>query len=342
MENKLGAMKLNQLATGVIFMVAGIFAILFALIISPSNTEPSVFLWMGLPLFLFLFVEMGLYQASQSIKIDEEKLKMKKENVFAQIWHAIALYTKYSSLIKNIFSFLTLFVIVGIITYTVIIQIDFAKLIHSTALYVQLATYGTYFLILRPIIKKLFGGSKNPIKKWNKKIIPDYALEPDGLAINLYYHKTKEGIIIIGGFLIGVIILVVIPMEAKYAFMIAAGIFVWTIGLAIALKNRVTKYSVRIKFNEINEIKDLSYVETNSFMKYELGPNVNLQMQATGDLIKFLRKEIPKPSTYIFGPVSSARTLLIKGQGLFYLTSVSNENCNDLIHAFKKFKAKKK
>lgn len=341
MKKDFGSIKLTQLSTGIIFLFGGIFFLILTLLISPNAANKSILLWVGVSLFLIIFIEGSLYWISESIKIDEEKLKMKSKNIFSQISHSLGLYYKYSSLVKIILIFLIMIFVFGFVGYSIIKNMKIENLFYSTIFYVQLGIYGVYFLIARPLIKKFFGKSKNPIKKFNKQNIPDYSLQSQGIILNLYYLKGKITIVGIIGFLAGIVAFILATLGKKQAALIVAGLFILSFILMSIFKGKPAKYSVKIRFDEINEIKEFSYVEAQSFLEYEIGPDVNLQMQSTRDEISFLRGEIEKPLTYIFPPVSAAKTLMIKGPEIFYLTPVSNEDNQDLIRVFRKFKSRK-
>ncbi|MDO8528419.1 MAG: hypothetical protein Q7S06_00835 [Nanoarchaeota archaeon] len=341
MDRKIDSIKTTQLSMGVISLIGSIFFIVLMLIISPI-AEQYILLWIGIPVFLILILEGSIYWTSESIKIDEEKLKMKNENIFSQVSHSLALYYRYSSLIKVIFIFLIMIFVFGFVGYSIIKSMNIESLFSSTIFYVQLGIYGAYFLIMRPLIKKLFGKSKNPLKKFNKQNIPDYSPDSNGITLNIYYYKNKvTTMLVIIGLIAGISAFVLASIGQKQAALIAGGVFILTFILIFIFKGKTTAHPIKIGFNEINDIREFSYVEARSLLQYEIGPDINLQMQSTRDTIKFLRGEIDRPLTYIFPPVSAAKTLMIKGPEIFYLTPVSNEDNSDLIKAFRKFKSRK-
>ena len=94
---------------------------------------------------------------------------------------------------------------------------------------------------------------------------------------------------------------------------------------------------VEIGFAELDEIRAFSYVEAQSFMRYEVGFDPRLGMKQGKDLWNYLNGELDRPSVYShWGSVGT--TILLRGPIVCYLVSVTNDNANELIAAFNAFK----
>tara|TARA_Y100000310_G_scaffold339651_1_gene432962 strand:+ start:1930 stop:2799 length:870 start_codon:yes stop_codon:yes gene_type:complete len=107
------------------------------------------------------------------------------------------------------------------------------------------------------------------------------------------------------------------------------------------LGNPSKKYIVNFKFSEIDEIKELSFVEVKTFLSYKVGPDVDLTIRKTKDLYKYMKGEIDRPSVYVFGPSSIGTNVFFKGKDLFYLLVFDTKDVNDLLSAFEKYKKRK-
>lgn len=94
---------------------------------------------------------------------------------------------------------------------------------------------------------------------------------------------------------------------------------------------------ITINFDELEEIKILSYLEAKTLLKYQIGPDMLLAAQSVKDMYQYLKNEIPKPRCY--SKISSTGSiLLLKGPELFYLLSISNLDHQALLKAFKQAK----
>ncbi len=101
------------------------------------------------------------------------------------------------------------------------------------------------------------------------------------------------------------------------------------------------KYIVKINFDELDEIRVLSYIEAQSFQQLQMGPDITLVMQSVRDTYNYLRKKIPRPNKYVLmSEGSSGKTLLLRGPEIFYLIAIANENTDDLLNAFRTYKEK--
>ncbi len=121
------SIKLTQVTTGILFLFVGIFfllVLLFASLIPNAYLDKSIFVWIGISIFLILFIEISLYWISASLKIKEEKFKIENKNVFFQISHLTGLFFKYNSLIKSILSIL---VLLGVLLFSAFYFIKIIK-----------------------------------------------------------------------------------------------------------------------------------------------------------------------------------------------------------------------
>ncbi|MGE5418315.1 MAG: hypothetical protein ACM3UZ_16375 [Acidobacteriota bacterium] len=97
---------------------------------------------------------------------------------------------------------------------------------------------------------------------------------------------------------------------------------------------------VHIRFDEIQEFQTMTYSEADAFLKYKVGPDMGLIARQTQDYARYVRGEIPRPSVYTFGAVSSAsKTVFIKGQDFFYLLNFGAADPTHLENAYNAFKA---
>lgn|GEM_PF-1388115 len=114
-------------------------------------------------------------------------------------------------------------------------------------------------------------------------------------------------------------------------------------GLTIDLKMKnlkdPSKNLVKIGFNELDEIKAFTFVEAQTFLKYEVGPNVEIVIRQAKDLHDYVKGKIEKPSVYAFTAIQSVgKIVLLKGPDLFYFLAFDTEDVHDLIAAFNSFK----
>lgn len=96
-------------------------------------------------------------------------------------------------------------------------------------------------------------------------------------------------------------------------------------------------YIVTLPFSELEEIRELSYLEAQSFLKYKIGPDITIAAQAAKDLYDYFRGNIERPNVYVFVQ-SVGKTLLLRGPHIFYLITVRKDDCSDLIQAFQEYK----
>jgi hypothetical protein len=115
-------------------------------------------------------------------------------------------------------------------------------------------------------------------------------------------------------------------------------------GLTIHLKIKnlkdPSKSLVTIGFSDIDEIRTFSFVEAQTFLKYEVGPNLEIVIRQTKDLHDYVKGKIDRPSVYAFTAIQSVgKIVLLKGPDLFYFLAFDTEDVSDLINAFNSFKA---
>jgi len=101
------------------------------------------------------------------------------------------------------------------------------------------------------------------------------------------------------------------------------------------------KYSFKVSFNEIDEIKSLSFIEAENYQKYTIGPNVPLVAEKVKQEIQFLQGKIPRPEVYFMDAASNGINLLMRGPRVFYMLPVSNENIDELLDAYRDYKIRK-
>ena len=170
-----------------------------------------------------------------------------------------------------------------------------------------------------------------------RKNLPSYTLESDGVLFNLKFKKGAASIFVVIAFICGIVAVLIKP----YALYLAGGFLLFFILAVSGIGSKIVFYPVKLRFDEIEEIREIGFVEAQSLIKYQIGPNVTLEAQGAIDMARFLSKKIEKPNVYVMMPyASTARTLAIKGPQIFYLTAVENEDCSDLISAFKRYKSR--
>ena len=102
-------------------------------------------------------------------------------------------------------------------------------------------------------------------------------------------------------------------------------------------------WTIKINFNEIDEIREMTYWESDAFMKYTIGPNAQLQIRETKDLYNYMKGKIDKPSVYIAtGLNQNNKVIFMKGKDLFYLISFDSSDVSDILLAYKNYKQKRK
>ncbi len=105
--------------------------------------------------------------------------------------------------------------------------------------------------------------------------------------------------------------------------------------------SRNPRWDVRIEFDDLEEIRDLSDMEAGAFLQYQIGPNLTLGTAAVADQYRYFRQQIPRPRFYAFNALRpNGRTLLLRGPDLFYLVAVDGDTA-ELVAAFEKHRSEK-
>ena len=113
-------------------------------------------------------------------------------------------------------------------------------------------------------------------------------------------------------------------------------------GIAIDLRLKdlhdpLKKYEFFVGFGEIDEVRVLTYAEADALVRYKVGPNLDLGLRQAGDLYRYVKGEISRPS--VFARVATNRpNVLLTGPAIFYLISFGNEDHEELIRVFQDFR----
>ncbi len=96
------------------------------------------------------------------------------------------------------------------------------------------------------------------------------------------------------------------------------------------------RYDVRIAFDDVDEMRDLSDAEAAAFLQYQIGPNLTLGAAAVVDQYRYFNRQIPRPRFYVHNALRpNGRTLFLRGPELFYLIAVDRDP-GELVAAFEK------
>ncbi|MGI6113296.1 MAG: hypothetical protein ACOYEJ_04145 [Mahellales bacterium] len=114
-------------------------------------------------------------------------------------------------------------------------------------------------------------------------------------------------------------------------------------GVAIKLFTMASKKHpdpppVHIDFAEVDDLQLFTYTEAEAFLKYNIGPDLQLGTRQIKETVAYLKGEIPRPSVYTFGGAKSD-CVLIRGPELFYMIAFDADDVSDLIQAYHAFKA---
>jgi len=167
-----------------------------------------------------------------------------------------------------------------------------------------------------------------------------------GVAVDLVLHSplrtSTELIVYLATFL--VYLVVRRPLFTKLTRLAAAVSSQYAVtasGLTISRMSgmRRGQAPVAIGFDEIDEIKVFTPAEAQAYMRYEVGPNLDLAAKEMSDRVAFTTGRIPRPSVYTFGWENTiGTTILIRGPSLFYLTNFSGHDGTDLLRAFTEYR----
>lgn len=91
------------------------------------------------------------------------------------------------------------------------------------------------------------------------------------------------------------------------------------------------KYTIRVGFNEITELKLLNYQEAKDYMRYEFSPDLKKLSSAPKSWYAFMKDNVRPP---VYTKIQSGgAAVLIRGDGIFYLITVNKDDCSDLLEA---------
>ena len=92
-----------------------------------------------------------------------------------------------------------------------------------------------------------------------------------------------------------------------------------------------------VRFDELEEVRRLTYAEAVTYMSFTVGPNIELGLREMRELYEWRTGRIPRPTAYIANAMSIlGKKVLLRGPGLFFLVSFFAEDVGDLIDAFQR------
>ena len=98
------------------------------------------------------------------------------------------------------------------------------------------------------------------------------------------------------------------------------------------------KYTIRVGFDEIAELKLLHYQEAKDYMRYEFSPDLKKLASAPKSWYAFMKDNVRPP---VYTKITSGgAAVLVRGHGIFYLITVNKDDCSDLLTAFQAYKNK--
>jgi len=98
------------------------------------------------------------------------------------------------------------------------------------------------------------------------------------------------------------------------------------------------KYTIRVGFSEISELRLFHYQEAKDYMRYEFSPDLKKLSSAPKDWYAFMKDNV-RPHVYT-KIQSGGAAVLARGEGIFYLITVNKDDCSDLLQAFQEYKKK--
>ncbi len=330
--------KTAQVLGGFSVLMGVVFFMAFTLLASldPSGiVTKSVLVWAGVALFLIFVMEGVVYWIKQSFRIKEENMQDDREKgIVSRSASIFASYGKYKSIVDSIILIALFLAFTGLAIY-IFVPLLKKGATFTPQFYTLLAIYAVYFIVLRRFLMKFFSRAG----KFARDQLPTCSVEEDGLLINIKFKKGKAGIIVLVGFVAGIIGFFFLKSGSNLVGFICIGIFGLSLLVGI-FGGKVAFYPVKILFSEIREIRELSFVEAQSYLDYKIGPDVSLAARSSIELARFLRNPADpsnRPNIYTFMPASSgARTLVIRGENLFYVLAVGNEDVNSLVNEVQK------
>jgi len=98
---------------------------------------------------------------------------------------------------------------------------------------------------------------------------------------------------------------------------------------------------VHISFEEIEDLQVLTYVEAESYLRYNIGPDLNIGIKQAKDYAQYVKGNITRPSVYTFGaPSSNDMNVVIRGPELFYMLVFDAVDLSDLVEAYRSYQEK--
>lgn len=98
------------------------------------------------------------------------------------------------------------------------------------------------------------------------------------------------------------------------------------------------QYIMRISFDELEEIRVLSWMEADALAKYQLSLDLPLTASATKELYQYFSGQIERPNHFVQLAINGD-SLFLRGPNVFYLVTVSNLDSTELISKFTTYKA---
>ena len=302
MEEKLP--KFNSILVSFIILIAGIFFAIFTLLLTMAPLRSGDFISGSFWAWFFVPIFLIFFIEAIFSRLKKD-LAIREENIKykdGSVWTTFALVLQYIGIIQGIFSMIFLLVLFGFFFYVSPAKNIFTQgFVFSFQFFLLISVYFAY-LIIRPIFKR--SSLRSSFSNMGKSL-------SSSVAKNLPKYK------IVGDGL-------VIDLNFK--------------GLG-KMKNK--KWIIKIDFDEIEEIREMTWVESDAFMTYSVGPNLDLQIRLTKDLYNYTKGKIEKPSVYIATALNqSNKVIFMKGKNLFYLVSFDSTDISDILKAFERYKKK--
>ena len=114
-------------------------------------------------------------------------------------------------------------------------------------------------------------------------------------------------------------------------------------GVTLTLFQKVINSNIRLQpvflgFDELYEVKVLSSVEADNYLKYSVGPDLQLSVKMVSERQQYLKGEIARPSVFRSGSVTGSKVVLFRNNSLFYLITFETDEVECIEEAYSKFK----
>ncbi len=314
-DGRMGLIKFNQVVSAVLVILIMLIMFQVSLFV-PLVTHPGVARVNGqeramtsnerlvitivFVLMLIVLGEAARNWASQSFRLDPSKLAASSATIWSTLGR-VALLRSLIGLPLLLFMALAANIILG---YELVSTIGARRTVLPRPFWMVVGIYLVYALVRRPLARKLKGAMKKGTRggKVVASIVPTFTVEGESVILDLARKRARP------------------PAERGF-FSIAS-----------------VPCVVKIRFDELDEIRAFSYVEAQSFVQYQMGPDLRIGLEGGQDLRRYLSGEIERPSTYgHWGSVGT--TLFLRGPSLFYLITVANtDDVPALQDAFGAFK----